>query len=96
MILIHKTNSLDSVLIRLDVYGEMADTKSFLRNLRSVRGPLIRNIPEFHTPFICFCVTENLPDVLWHYCNDHRFDNPSKEKKSATMDANHCNNDMKV
>ncbi|XP_056021478.1 spatacsin-like isoform X6 [Ostrea edulis] len=58
-------------LFRLDVYGEMADTKSFLRNLRSVRGPLIRNIPEFHTPFICFCVTENLPDVLWHYCNDH-------------------------
>ncbi|XP_062566288.1 spatacsin-like [Saccostrea cucullata] len=58
-------------LFRLDCYGEFGETNTFLQKLRSVGGPLVRNIPEFHVPFICFCVMENLPDVLWHYCTDH-------------------------
>ncbi|XP_061172498.1 spatacsin-like [Saccostrea echinata] len=59
-------------LFRLDCYGEYGKTKAFLQKLRSVGGPLVRSIPEFHVPFICFCVTEGLPDLLWHYCEDHR------------------------
>ncbi|KAJ8304149.1 hypothetical protein KUTeg_017732 [Tegillarca granosa] len=83
------------ICARNGIIKEPVDFTDLLSSLRLVGGPFMKSHPAvrfhtgdtdgFHSDFIQYCVTNNLPSVLWYYCHHYQISSKLLQKLSYNI-----------